>query len=166
MTARDILLLGNPRLYDSSAPVMEDELDSLEPIIHDLHDTLMEFRSEWDAGRAIAAPQIGEFKRIVYGYIDEPAVLLNPEIVARSKEMIELWDDCMSFPHLLVKVKRHHRITVEYHDRDWKRIRAEYTDDESELLQHEIDHLNGFLATQRAIDSKSFALRSQRGLLK
>jgi peptide deformylase len=165
MTARRILLLGNPKLYAQSDPVSREELGEVNAIVEDLHDTLMEFRNEWGAGRAIAAPQIGEFKRTVYVNIDEPVVLLNPKIVDRSKEMIELWDDCMSFPHLLVKVKRHRRITVEYLDTDWKRIRAEYTDDESELLQHEIDHLNGLLATQRALDSKSFALRSQRDLL-
>ncbi|MBD3158783.1 MAG: peptide deformylase [Candidatus Lokiarchaeota archaeon] len=165
MPARRILLLGNPKLYAQSDPVSREELGEVNAIVEDLHDTLMEFRNEWGAGRAIAAPQIGEFKRTVYVNIDEPVVLFNPKIVDRSKEMIELWDDCMSFPHLLVKVKRHRRITVEYRDTDWKRIRAEYTDDESELLQHEIDHLNGLLATQRALDSKSFALRSQRDLL-
>jgi len=166
MTAREILLLGNPRLYESSAPFAKEELDGLDSIVRCLHDTMMDFRNEWGAGRAIAAPQLGELKQIVYVNIDEPLVLLNPKIVDRSKEMIELWDDCMSFPHLLVKVKRHRRITVEYRDTDWKRIRAEYKDDESELLQHEIDHLNGVLATQRGIDSKSFALRSQRDLLR
>ncbi|MFO7835323.1 MAG: peptide deformylase [Candidatus Thorarchaeota archaeon] len=166
MTVREILLLGNPRLYKSSTPVTTGDLDTVDSVIEDLHDTMMRFRSEWGAGRAMAAPQIGEFKRIVYVNIDEPLALLNPEIVERSKEMFELWDDCMSFPHLLVKVRRHRRIVVEYRDRSWNKTRMEYTGDMSELLQHEIDHLDGILAVQRAIDSKAFSVRFQREVLR
>jgi peptide deformylase len=73
--------------------------------------------------------------------------------------MFELWDDCMSFPNLLVKVKRHKSLTIKYLDENWQTQEWQMTDDLSELLQHEYDHLDGILCTMRAIDEKSFKWR-------
>jgi len=73
-------------------------------------------------------------------------------------EMMEVWDDCMSFPELLVKVKRNKRCKIHYKDLDWKNNVLE--GDLSELLQHEYDHLDGILAVQRAIDNKSFKIKN------
>jgi peptide deformylase len=73
--------------------------------------------------------------------------------------MFELWDDCMSFPNLLVKVKRHKSLTINYLDENWQTQEWQMTDDLSELLQHEYDHLDGILCTMRAIDEKSFKWR-------
>lgn len=56
---KEILLLGNPALYEISEVVREEELPEMEALERDLHDTMMEFRRIYQAGRAIAAPQIG-----------------------------------------------------------------------------------------------------------
>ncbi|MCP4689508.1 MAG: peptide deformylase, partial [Desulfobacterales bacterium] len=80
MAVRDILLLGNPRLYERSEPVAENERKGLVEIVEDLHDTLMDFKKRHGAGRAVAAPQIGVMKRLLYMYIDAPVVLINPVI--------------------------------------------------------------------------------------
>lgn len=56
---REILLLGNEELYQISEPVKPDEIETLKSVVQDLHDTLMDFREKYHAGRAIAAPQIG-----------------------------------------------------------------------------------------------------------
>ena len=162
MAIRDVLLLGNPRLYDLSEPVLENDRPLLSSVVADLHDTLMDFRRRYGAGRAIAAPQIGVFKRLIYLHIDEPKVFINPRLERRSDELIEVWDDCLCFPDLLVKVKRHRSCEIVYQDLEWKQLRQRVEDDLSELLQHEYDHLNGILAVSRAIDGQSFALRSQR----
>ena len=53
------------------------------------------------------APQIGVMKRLVYLHVVKPVVLINPHFENQSENMIEVWDDCMSFPELLVKVRRH-----------------------------------------------------------
>ena len=166
MAVREILLLGNPQLFERCAPVREAELKQVRPIIQDLHDTLMAFRAKYNAGRAIAAPQIGALKRLVYMHIGEPVVFINPVLDFKSPEMMELWDDCMSFPDLLVKVHRHQRCRITYRDENWTEQCIALEGDLSELLQHEVDHLDGILAVQRAIDHKSFALRSQHQLLR
>ncbi|RKU13367.1 formylmethionine deformylase [Candidatus Poribacteria bacterium] len=165
MAVREILLLGNPKLFEICEPVQETQLDQIKPIIQDLHDTLMAFRQKYNAGRAIAAPQIGAMKRVIYMHIGEPVVFINPILDLKSTEMMELWDDCMSFPELLVKVYRHQRCRINYRDENWEERSMTLEGDFSELLQHEIDHLDGILAVQRAIDPRSFALRSQRHLL-
>ena len=166
MSIRSILQLGDPALYESSAEVRREDLEGLDEVVRDLADTMADFRARYGAGRAIAAPQIAVPLRLVYLDIGEPVVLINPVILERGDETIEVWDDCMSFPDLLVKVRRHRAITVRYRDRGWKERSIEAVDDLSELLQHEIDHLDGVLATMRAIDGRSFAWRSERGRVK
>jgi len=162
MSVRTILLLGNPKLYEVCDDVTKDELGQLTPVIEDLRDTLFNFRIKYKAGRAIAAPQIGIMKRIVYMNMDKPVVFINPVLRNYSKEMFELWDDCMSFPDLFVKVKRYKSCIIDFKDMNWGNCSLDLHDSLSELLQHEVDHLNGILAVSRAIDGKSFMLRSEK----
>src|SRR6185436_5087340 len=93
--------------------------------------------------------------------VGEPKALINPEIVFRSEEMMELWDDCFSFPNLMVRVRRNFEIGIRYLDTHGTVVALRASGDLSELLQHEIDHLDGILATDRAIDQRSFSLRSE-----
>jgi peptide deformylase len=162
MPIRALLLLGNPELYEASVPVDKAELNKMTGLVQDLHDTLLDFRRRYGAGRAIAAPQVGVMKRLIYMHIDRPVAFINPVLDERSAAMIEVWDDCMCFPDLLVKVRRHKSCRIRYKDPDWIDQELRLEDDLSELLQHEYDHLDGILAVSRAIDGKSFALRSQR----
>ena len=74
---------------------------------------------------------------------------------------MELWDDCFSFPDLMVRVRRNYRVTVNYSDQRGNARRWEVEGSLSELLQHEIDHLDGILATDRAIDPRGFAMRTE-----
>jgi len=156
---REILLLGDERLYDISEEVEEEELSFIKEVVLDLHDTMMEFRKIYGVGRAIAAPQIGVKKRLIYMHIDKPVVFINPKLEYNDREMMEVMDDCMSFPNLLVKVNRYKRCTIKYRDIDFKECVMDLEGDLSELLQHEYDHLDGILATMRAVDNKSFYLK-------
>lgn len=157
---RDILLLGDPRLHEKSGPVNENELINLDGLICDLHSTLFEYRRKHDAGRAIAAPQIGVFKRVIYMYIDKPVIFINPSLHFLDDEMMEVMDDCMSFPGLKVRVMRHKHCKIEYTDEKGNKLSMELKGDLSELIQHEYDHLDGILATMRAVDNKSFFIFS------
>ncbi len=166
MAIREILLLGNPALYGSCEPIRREEVSSLDSTIRDLHDTLMAFRKEHGAGRAIAAPQIGVAKRVIYMNIKEPVIFINPVLGQKSRERMVVWDDCMSFPGLLVKVERHRRCRITYRDMEWKENTLLLEGDLSELLQHECDHLDGILAVSKAMDKFSFSLKSQRDFLR
>lgn len=161
MAEREIVMLGDPRLLQRCRPVTLDEWSTLPALVDDLHDTLMAFRRRWGAGRAIAAPQVGDLRRVVYLHLGEPHVFVNPRLVACSEQLLEIWDDCMSFPELLVRVRRHAAVTIAYHDLSGEERRWALEGDLAELLQHELDHLDGVLAVARAVDGASFALRSQ-----
>jgi peptide deformylase len=157
----DLLLLGDPRLYQTCEQVQEEELSVvLTNIVPDLHNVMQEVRAKYGFGRAIAAPQLGYMKRVVYMNINRPVVFINPVFSTLSDELFELWDDCMSFPNLLVRVKRHRSLTVTYRNEHWQEQVWNLTDDLAELLQHEVDHLDGILCTMRAIDERAFRWRS------
>jgi peptide deformylase len=161
MSLNKILLLGNPKLYETSEPVKRKDLDQVKSVITELHEILMEFRMLYRAGRAIAAPQIGFMKRLIYVNIDKPMVLINPVLFDLSEEMIDIWDDCMCFPNLLVKVKRHKSCKVRFYNMDWVEQTLEFSNGMSELIQHEYDHLNGILSTMIAVDKRSYKYSSK-----
>ena len=156
---REILLLGNPQLYEVSEPVRREELDELRPVIIDMFDCIRGIRRDYGFGRAIAAPQIGVRKRLICILVDKPLVIINPKLEFVGDEMMELMDDCMSFPKLLVKVRRYRHCILYYTDENWQPQTLRMDDDLAELIQHEYDHLDGILATMRAIDNKSFVIK-------
>ena len=158
-TIDDLLLLGDTRLYQVCEPVLPAELPLMKNWVDDMHNVMQQIRERYHFGRAIAAPQLGIMKRLVYMNIDKPVVFINPELSGLSDDKFELWDDCMSFPNLLVKVMRHRHITVNYLDEHWQPQQWQMTDALAELLQHECDHLDGILCTMRAVDEKAFKWR-------
>jgi len=161
---KDLLLLGNPLLYQVSDQVLESERPMVKGWVGDLHQAMQEIRAKYHFGRAIAAPQLGIMKRLIYMNIDAPVIFINPELIHLSNEMFDVWDDCMCFPNLLVRVRRHKTLTIRYRDENWKPCEWRLENDLSELLQHEYDHLNGILCTMRAIDEKSYRWRPSPGV--
>ncbi|MDX1667686.1 MAG: peptide deformylase [Saprospiraceae bacterium] len=156
MELEDILLLGDPRLYQTCQAIERTELPRLRPYIEGMADLILKFREKYGAGRAIAAPQIGLMKRLVVMNIDLPVAIINPQLENKSEEMMEMWDDCMSFPNLLVRLRRHERCRLRFRNMNWEEEIWDLSGDLSELLQHECDHLDGILSTMRAIDDRSF----------
>ena len=156
---REILLLGNPQLYEVSEEVKREELEQLRPVFTDMFDCIKGIRRDYGFGRAIAAPQIGVKKRLICMLTDRPYVILNPALEFIGEDMMELMDDCMSFPNLLVRVRRYRHCILRYRDENWQEQEMRMDDDMSELIQHEYDHLDGVLATMRAIDSRSFVMK-------
>jgi len=164
MPAREILQLGNKTLWEKS--IVVDDPSSLETqsVVRDLSDTLAGFRRTTGFGRGIAAPQLGVLKRMIFIRM-QPAgfcsALINPHISRLSDDQIELWDDCFSFPELMVRVRRAAQVRVEYLDERGAHCSIDAQGDLSELLQHEIDHLDGILAVQRAISPTAFSTRAE-----
>jgi peptide deformylase len=156
---RDILLLGDPRLYEIAEEVKKEELESLKPVFTDMFDCIKAIRRDYGFGRAIAAPQIGVRKRLICILTDRPYVIINPALEFLGDDTMELMDDCMSFPDLLVRVRRYRHCILRYRDENWMEQTKRMDDDMAELIQHEYDHLDGILATMRAIDNKSFVMR-------
>jgi len=156
-----VLLLGDPRLRVRSVEVADFNHADVRSACASLAGTLRAFRARHGFGRAISAPQIGVALRIIAVNLgDGPFFVVNPRVTAASGESFSLWDDCMSFPGLLVRLRRDRSISLAYEDesgaaREWPRLGLA----ESELLQHEIDHLDGILAIDRAIDREAVVMR-------
>ena len=160
MAIRRILQLGDPLLRGISAPVTA--VSSAVPLIGDLRDTLHEFRRTHGFGRGISAVQIGVPERVIYMEVDGVAYgLINPEWEHMSRETFRLWDDCFSFPDLMVYVERSERVRLRYMDENGERRELQASGAFSELIQHEMDHLEGILAIDRAIDRNSFCTREE-----
>lgn len=157
MAVRTILQLGDPRLREKCARVKD--ASAVRELVVDLAETLAHWRAKTGYGRGIAAPQIGVLQRVIFLQLpgEKPWPLINPEFVERSREMITVWDACLSFLAIFMQVPRHREITVRYQDLNGAQqmFRAGDERNLSELLQHEIDHLDGILAIDRVVDVKT-----------
>lgn len=163
MAIRKILQLGDPLLREICEVVPDPRAVEVSQIAEDLIDTVTHSFSTTGYGRAIAAPQIGELKRVIYLSAPKPTVLVNPEIMEKSVETSLVWDACLSFLCIFMKVRRHDRIVIRYQDLSGteKFLDAGPEHDLSELLQHEIDHLDGILSIDRVEDKKTIVTREE-----
>ena len=151
-TAAPILRFGDPVLRCVCAPVGAADAD-VARLAETLLATIHAHRARHGWGRAIAAPQVGIRRRLVAMSIaGRETVLVDPEIAWTSDAVRETWDDCMSLPEIAVRVVRRESVTVRYRDLDGAEHAFERAPFElSELLQHELDHLDGVLMVDRAV---------------
>lgn len=165
MAIRTVLQLGDPRLREVANPVGDPTVPNIRSLIHDLADTLAHWKRGTGYGRAIAAPQLGVGQRVIFLQLTgaEPWPMINPEVIERSEEKIVVWDACLSFLSIFMQVERHREVTVRYQDLEgnWHEIQAGTERDLSELLQHEIDHLDGILCIDRITDIKTLCTREE-----
>jgi peptide deformylase len=165
MAIQTVLQLGDPKLREIAAPVANPRAPEIAALVQDLADTLAHWRATTGYGRGIAAPQIGVAQRVIFLQLPgaEPWPLINPEITERSTEKIVVWDACLSFLSIFMQVERHREIKVRYQDLqgEWREIQAGAEKDLAELLQHEIDHLDGILAVDRITDMRTLCTREE-----
>jgi len=123
-------------------------IDELKKIVGDLYDTM-----EKHKGAGISAIQIGlPYRIFLAGPIDSPELVMNPKILDKSPFMKADWEGCLSCPNTMVKIKRAKHITLEYtsvREGKFVKVKRKFTDFDARVVQHELDHLNGFLITDR-----------------
>src|SRR5688572_2721748 len=145
MAKRPILILPDPRLRAVADPVGEID-DEIKQLARDMLETM------YDApGIGLAAPQVGELKRVVVMDLakeDEPKnpiVMINPEIMKFSEETVTTEEGCLSIPELYYDVERPAEVTVRYTDLEGKVHETEAKERFAICVQHELDHLDGVL---------------------
>ncbi|HXM66531.1 MAG TPA: peptide deformylase [Candidatus Acidoferrum sp.] len=165
MPVRPILQLGDPRLREVAHQVEDPSAPEVAALVSDLSDTLAHWRSTTGYGRGIAAPQLGVPHRVIFLKLprSQPWPLVNPEITGHGAEQIVVWDACLSFLTIFMQVKRYRETSVRYQDLAGQHHHISAGDDSNlaELLQHEIDHLDGILALDRIVDIKSVCTREE-----
>lgn len=146
-TAAPICLLGDQHLRRSNDLVLNLRDDFVQATKLRLHVALARFRRENGYGRGMSACQIGiNLRMIALNLGHGPLTLVNPTLTWSSKETMTMWDDCMSIPNIMVKKQRAKSISITYTDDEgkeqkWNKLEPSV----SELLQHELDHLEGVL---------------------
>ncbi|HXE34152.1 MAG TPA: peptide deformylase [Verrucomicrobiae bacterium] len=165
MGIRTVLHLGDPGLREIASRVVDPSAPEIRALVQDLADTLAYWKKTTGYGRAIAAPQIGSNLRVIFLQLPgtEPWPFVNPEITQRSEEKTVVWDACLSFLSIFMQVERHREIAVRYQDLQgqWHEVHANEERNLSELLQHEIDHLDGILAVDRITDIRTMCTREE-----
>ena len=159
---RDVLRMGDPRLWQVSSPVRDFDTPELESLLQDMRDTMAHLN-----GAGLAAPQIGVLLRVViFGVKSNPrypdveevpdTVLINPEITPLSSEMEEGWEGCLSVPGMRGWVPRYTRLKYSGFDERGKRFEREVEGFHARVVQHECDHLDGVLYPMRIRDFTRF----------
>ena len=145
MAKRPIIILPDQRLRQVCDPIEKID-DSIKVLAADMLETM------YDApGIGLAAPQVGEMKRIVVmdlakeGETPEPLVMINPEILRYSEETTVTEEGCLSIPELYYDVERPAEVTVRYTDLEGNTVEKDATDRLAICIQHELDHLDGVL---------------------
>ena len=161
MTIRSINLLGDPVLRNSADAIENLQSPAVRLVADDLQETLRHLRSQHGVRRGLAAPQIGAPMRIVYIEVDRPWFIINPTVTDIGDEDFWVWDDCFSFPDVLVRVQRAYQIEVVYQDLSGKQHKIKAVGPLAELLQHEIDHLDGVLSVDRPTGRNAFSLKQE-----
>jgi peptide deformylase len=162
MASRRIRQLGDPILRTRCERVHDPVSAAARLLADDLRDTLKSAKLKYKMGRAMAAPQIGAPLRVIVVETGKQRwTMVNPEITDVGPDDFTVWDDCFSFPNLLVRVNRAYQVTVTYQDLKGKTHTMSVEGPMAELLQHEIDHLDGILALDRASGTDAFAYRNE-----
>lgn len=159
MALLDIILEGDPRLRQKANKIRRID-PGLRKLATDMYETMLDA-----PGVGLAAPQVGVLLRLItvevpedYHADGEPGaslILINPEIVKATGSQDDPPEGCLSIPHWVGVVPRAQRVVVKARDLDFKEVRIRAEGFLARVLQHEIDHLDGILFTDRVVDKST-----------
>jgi peptide deformylase len=141
MALLSILRYPDPRLHTVAKPVKVVD-ERIQRLVDDMLETMIEAK-----GIGLAATQVDVHERLIVmdtsELHDTPVVLINPEIIWRSEEMMVAEEGCLSVPLVFDDVERHARVTVKALGRDGQHFELQAEDLTAVCVQHEMDHLMG-----------------------
>lgn len=147
MAIRTIREEGDEILKKKSREVEKID-ERLQTLIDDMIDTMHKYE-----GVGLAAVQVGSLKRVlVIDLYDDkgPIIMINPVIIKEKGEQ-EVEEGCLSFPNKFAKIIRPAEVTVEYLDRNGKKVKTKAKELFAQAISHEVDHLNGEVFVDKII---------------
>jgi peptide deformylase len=167
MAIRPVLRLGDPRLLQVASEVTKFNSPELDSLIEDMFDTMAA-----EDGAGLAAPQIGIGLRVViFGFESNPrypdssavprTILINPQISKLSDAMEDGWEGCLSVPGMRGVVSRFKHIRYKGFDATGNTIDVEASGFHARVVQHECDHLDGIIYTQRLTEPAEFGFTEE-----
>ena len=159
-----IAKMGHPVLFKKAIEIKEFSTNSLKKMVYDMSETMIDY-----SGLGLAAPQVHTSKRIIIfrnpDKVEQEKIevtpLINPTFKALSDEVEDDWEGCLSIPGMQGLVRRYKRITYTGFDLDGNKIENEAEGLHARVVQHEIDHLEGILYTERLVDKKAFGFERE-----
>ena len=167
MTVRQVLRMGDERLYRISRKVEHFDTPELHALIADMEDTMRALD-----GAGLAAPQIGvDLRVVIFGVAGNPrypdaevvpqTVLINPVLTPQGGEIEDGWEGCLSVPGLRGLVPRYRRLRYQGHDAQGRMIDRTVEGFHARVVQHECDHLDGILYPMRIRDMRNFGFTEE-----
>ncbi len=163
-----VATLGHPVLRRRAEEVAADAID--QPLFQAFIDDLLESMHYHD-GVGLAAPQVFRSQRLVAAWVPAeldatgaglaPAVYINPELSPLGEELEAGWEGCLSLKDLRGVVPRHRRVQLRALDRHGQPLQLELSGFAARVLQHEVDHLDGVVFTDRMADMSSLCFESE-----
>jgi peptide deformylase len=159
----EVVTIGDPFLREPTKTVTN--LAEVAPLCELMVAKLRELK-----GAGLAANQIGVPARILVAELrknelfptrpESPLhIMINPEIVSTSSEMVEGWEGCFSVPGIVGLVPRHKAIEIKYVTLDGQEHKETFTDYIARTIQHEVDHLDGIIYFERMKDLRNIVTR-------
>ena len=159
MAILDIITEGDQRLRQKAVKLKRVDA-GIRRLAEDMYETMLDA-----PGIGLAAPQVGVLLRLIT--VDVPddydedgsegasLILLNPEIIKATGTVTEPPEGCLSIPNWIGNVPRAQRVVVKARDLDFREVRIRAEGMVARALQHEIDHLDGILFTDRVVDKST-----------
>jgi peptide deformylase len=138
-------------LRSEARAVRADEREALAPLLRAMERLVVKEKAQ-----GLGAPQVGAGLRLflLAADRDRPAsVVINPQILRRSRSRYVDWEACLSVPDHAALVSRPSRISVTYETLDGEEVQRTLSGNDARVFQHEVDHLDGVLYTSRMIAS-------------
>jgi len=160
---RQIVQIGNPALREIASRVKESEITSneIQSLIDDLIETMRDANGAGLAATQIAVPyricviEVNKNPRYPYKPDIPLTVLINPKVTFLTEERINVYEGCLSVPNLRGRVDRCPEVRIEGFDRDGKSLNFVAKGISAGTFQHELDHLDGLVFTDRMNDASS-----------
>ncbi len=164
MSILKIARLGNPVLLKKGAEIRTFSSETLKRIIYDMSETMIDYN-----GIGLAAPQVHLSKRIIIfrnpDVVEKDKIqitpLINPVFKPVNDEKEDDWEGCLSIPGMQGLVRRYKKISYYGFDLEGNKIVNEAEGLHARVIQHEIDHLDGVLYTDRLADKKAFGFEKE-----
>jgi peptide deformylase len=167
MTVREVLRMGHPVLRERAQPVEAFDTAELHALVADMKETMAALN-----GAGLAAPQIGESKRVViFGVEGNPrypdaeevpfTILVNPRLTLLTRDGEEGWEGCLSVPGMRGVVPRYTKLRYTGFDERGNPIDRVAEGFHARVVQHEVDHLDGILYPMRMTDMSRFGFTKE-----
>jgi peptide deformylase len=154
MAILKIAKMGHPVLLRRADEIVDPMAPAVQNLIEDMFETMVDAD-----GLGLAAPQVHVPLRLVIfhapnddGDVEEPRVLINPEITPLSQDLVLGWEGCLSVPGLRGKVPRYHAIRYTGLDAAGNAVDVTAEGMHARVVQHECDHLDGRLYPTQMAD--------------